>query len=772
MSAQPETIDKFATGLVQYQQNQILQSDAFSQSLNAFTYLNTVRRREAWNLIGRLSRTLTSVSLGTSGASPWTFTIYSQLATPITGEPNAAINIGSVVITVGTEVFTDQGNGNLSSSVVGDSGTINYSTGSVTLITTNPPATAASITFSYFPSLPVMGIFDQYANNNLIQNCFMDTKYTYSYADGIFIQNPIGAVWNLSDFLLPSPLNYYFDNGNNKLFWITNIQGTLGIPIQYSNFIGSAVWYPFSPPVDTTEISPPDPPATVNRLWQAKFLVPFRGRLYAFNTYEGETLAGSANYCNRIRASAATTPFTYPSAIITTVNTNAWNDTIPGQGYFLDLPTNEEIEGVTQVMNQIIIKTSTKTYVLTHTGMSIAPFKVDLVDDNEGTGSGFSAVNMGSYVQNIGTRSIDNTSPTSVEAIDQKIINFVFDISRDSQGLGRIYGVRDYMLRCNSYIFPFQAANTYSVTYPNRRLIYNYENKTWAIYQDSLTALGYFRESTSVSWKNATWTWEEDDSQWYVPSGVEPYTCGGNQQGFIGYLDSGVQQEVSLQITGITKVGGNQACIFTSPLNNIDDLTVAQISGIVGDWSYLNGTIGQVNVIDQNTFTLYSLDPVNNQFTVPVFIPASDMGSYIGGGLIQLRYNFFIMTKAFNFLREGQSIHIPYIDAIVNVNQGVDVQVSAYSSLNTANPTNFPPENTNTDAIFGGYISLGNPTQYPINQSNNRALINQRSNMTSFSFSLDNATLASDNFFTPFVMSSLTIWKRKAGRPLSPLGGG
>ena len=388
--------------------------------LNAFTYLNTTRRRDAWNLIGRLSRVLVDQSIGNTGVSPWTFNIYTLLS--ITGEPNAAINIGTVVITIsGPIVFTDQGDGTLTSTTPGNSGVIDYATGVVTLIHTAGAGIATTISLTYYPALPGMGVFDQYANNNSIQNIFMDTKYTYNYAAGIFTQFPTGAIWNLSDYNLPAPLNYYFDTNNNKLFWITNIQGTSGISIQYSNCIGSAVWYAFSPPVDTTENTFPTAPAVnVARLWQAKFLISFRGRLYAFNTWEGNTLATSVNYCNRIRISAATTPFTYPSAIITQVNPNAWNDTIPGQGFFQDLPTNEEIEGAYQVMNQIIIKTSTKTYVLTHTGMNVAPFKVDLLDDNEGTGAGFSGVNMGSYLQSIGTRSIDNTSPTSVQSIDQE----------------------------------------------------------------------------------------------------------------------------------------------------------------------------------------------------------------------------------------------------------------------------------------------------------------------------------------------------------------
>lgn len=777
MSAQPLTIDKFNSGLVQYQPNQILADDALPVCLNAFTYLHTLQRRKAWNLKGRLSRTLTAASLGNSSASPWTFIIYSTLASPITGEPNAVISIGSVTITIATSpdpiVFTDQGNGTLTSPTMDNSGKINYATGSVVLTTTATPGTATTITFTYFPALPGMGVFDQ--NNtlsdgtNVVDNIFMDTKYTYSYVGGgNFIQFPTGATWVLDDWKLPSCTNYYFDVNNKKIFWITNLEGTTGIQIQYSNCQSGAIWYPFNPTIDTNDTGQSD----VNRLWQAKFLIPFRGRLYAFNTLEGETIAGSVNYVNRIRTSAASTPFTVTNGIVTAVNPNAWNDTIPGQGYTQNLPTNEPIVGASPCMNQIIIKTTTKTYVLTHTGMSVAPFKVDLVDDNEGTASGFSAVNMGSFIQNIGVRSIDNTSPTELKSIDNKIINFVFNISRDNHGRSRVYGVRDFQKRCNSYIFPYQAAGEELVTYPNRRLIYNYENNTWAIYEDSVTCLGYFRALESIQWQNADFSWEEANFPWYQENTNEPSICAINQQGFVGTLDSNIAQGVSLQITAITKQSGDQACIFTSPSHNIENLTIAQISGVIGDWSYLNGIVGQIQPIDTNTFYMFQLNASTNKFSVPVFIPSADMGMYIGGGLLQIRHNFFIQTKPFNFLREGQSIHVPYLDALINVYQGSYVELLVFDSNNTSNPVNTIPQNTTIDGIFGNIITQDNPTTYPLTEVNNRALINQRANMISFAFTLDNATMVSDSYFTPFALSSLTIWRRKAGRPLMPLGGG
>ena len=308
------------------------------------------------------------------------------------------------------------------------------------------------------------------------------------------------------------------------------------------------------------------------------------------------------------------------------------------------------------------------------------------------------------------------------------------------------------------------------VTYPNRRLIHNYENGTWAIFEDSLTALGYFRPNLAMTWAECKFPWSEANFSWTQSQSNEPYMCAVNQQGFVGLPDTGIVEDISLQITNIT-TNGSAAATFTSPSHNLQEGAIVQISSIVGAYSGLNGTVGQVKQISTtstDTFYLYTLD-ANNQFTIPVTVGA---GTYIGGGVLQVRKNFYLMTKAFNYLKEGQSTHVTYIDGIVNVENGAEVQLQVFDSLNTENPVNISPQSTQPNSLFGQYLSLGNPTSYSLTQVNNRALINQRANMLSFGFTLDAKTMVSSNFSTPFSLSSLTIWRRRAGRPLMPLGGG
>jgi hypothetical protein len=95
----------------------MLANEAFSNLQNAYVWRDRTKKRDGLLGIGRLRRFFANASLGTSGASPWSFNIYSTLTGqtyfPITPEANAEIQEGSVVIMIGTTILMDQGNGTL-----------------------------------------------------------------------------------------------------------------------------------------------------------------------------------------------------------------------------------------------------------------------------------------------------------------------------------------------------------------------------------------------------------------------------------------------------------------------------------------------------------------------------------------------------------------------------------------------------------------------------------------------------------------------------------
>jgi len=218
-----------------------IDNDSFPTLINAYQWRKRVKRKRGTQLLNRLQRKFTNLSLGNSLASPWTInTIYSSVTPAVIPETNSQIVPGSVVIRIqaGPDiVFTDQGNGTLTSPTGGNSGTINYLTGVIVLTHTAGAGIPTIATFSYYPALPVMGLEDL----TLISTQFpgeiaFDTKYSYNIpttlpytpVDVSFYKNPGLDATNLPAYIrkaVQTPLTW---NGQSyQQFWTTNYQGAL-----------------------------------------------------------------------------------------------------------------------------------------------------------------------------------------------------------------------------------------------------------------------------------------------------------------------------------------------------------------------------------------------------------------------------------------------------------------------------------------------------------------------------------------------------------------
>lgn len=99
-SLQPVFIAGSDSGLVTDKKPYLLNDQAFSTLENAYVWRERVKKREGNRILGRLRRLYADTSIGNSGASPWTFNIYSTLVPPITPEANAEIDPGSVSIVI------------------------------------------------------------------------------------------------------------------------------------------------------------------------------------------------------------------------------------------------------------------------------------------------------------------------------------------------------------------------------------------------------------------------------------------------------------------------------------------------------------------------------------------------------------------------------------------------------------------------------------------------------------------------------------------------
>lgn len=570
---EPLYVKQFEAGLIQSRQEFILPDDAFPILENAVVFRERIARRQGLDLVGRLRRVFVTLSLGLSGASPWTFTIWSTLVPPIVPEATAQIEPGSVIINIGVITFTDQGDGTLTSATPGNSGVINYQTGVVTLIHTAGPGIATTISFNYFPGLPVMGLRSRELNSiNVEQLVAFDTVYAYIFAAGGFQEFIPGTVWTGTDSDFFWSTNYWVSSANEKIFWVTNFfrTGVTGDPIRYTN---GTTWIDFAPQIN----------AAGDILAQALVLLPFRGRLVAFNTYEGASFGTSIQFSNRIRWAAIGNPFTVVSAIVTTVNPNAWRDDIRGQGGFLDIPTSEAIVAVGFVRDNLVIYCERSTWQLRYTGRTIAPFQIEKVNSELGSESTFSAVQFDTSLVGIGDKGVVECDSFKSERIDIKIPDLVFEFKNENDGTKRVHGIRDIQQRLAYWTYVFNPSSSPDLKFPNRRLVYNYENDSWAIFTDSLTALGTFQEPVSRTWATSNFPWTQANFPWLDVPAQFPFIIGGNQQGFVLKLSSNIEPKVSNDVTlFITNIMGNitTPTVITSPNHNLVSGQVITISDI------------------------------------------------------------------------------------------------------------------------------------------------------------------------------------------------
>jgi hypothetical protein len=802
----PLKVTGMATGLVKSREEFLLPDDAYPNLLNSYVWRERILRKKGYQLLGRLQRNIGT----TDGAGDATITIVpSPLQTGISS------------FTVGTNLFNDPGttaNPGVQTLLTSGPGTatLNRVTGLLT-ITGSTPTTAVL----YSPGLPVMGIrIRELANSANDQTVFFDQVYAYIFnqPSNSFVEFIPGTTWNKHGGLV-SEVDFFWSTNYwigaplitnppayttafttpNKLFWVTNNTGQFAVNADPPRITDGVTWLDFyhdTNPVVNSPWAQIDMDAlTGNPNWLVNWLsmLPFRGRLVTFNTWEGISATSAKNYSNRIRWSTIGNPFipydAGPPA------TGSWRDDIRGQGGFLDIPTSEDIISIGFVRDNLVIYCERSTWQLRYTGRSIAPFQIEKVNSELGGEGPFSAVQFDTSLVGIGDKGVVECDSYKSERIDIKIPDFVFDIQSTNDGPFRVHGIRDFIGRLAYWTIPLNGEYDGQISptarlFPNRRLVYNYENDSWALFTDSLTTIGNYQPQSGRTWLNTHVKWIDCKFSWIgaQAQGI-PSIVGGNQQGFIEFLDQLTVNDPSLYISNIvghgvagTPITGSPTRI-TSPNHNLVSTLqsnipyIIQISGIpIGTpYANLNGGIFGINVIDANNFDLYTYDPETQQFSSgQIDVPA---GAYVGGGLINLRENFFIQSKKFNFLDEGQSIQLGYLDILMDstaaANPGA-ISLNVYLDYNDDQSSNTLPQNELSDygdvsvpdTFFNSIIPTTSSTLNTKGGTKfwQRVYCATRANFITLVYTFSNAQLNGTEQELDVQVDAQVLWIRRGGR--------
>ncbi len=634
MSYQSFLIANYATGLDRELQPWLLPNDAFVDLLDGFVYRGVTNKRDGYSgFANGLKSTYTESRMvhqivdvvpatGVIDSANKTFTW--TLTTPVAR--------GRVVITGSNpaQVMTDDGVGGFT----GDgTGTINYTTGAVSITFNAAPIAASTVllTYSYHQGLPVMGVMSFYPTNNIRQLIVADTKYVNRYnpsTDRLDDISPAGTYnGTATDFW--SWVNYADPSSNPRLLFCN---GVVGDVIQ--QYDGTAV----------TNYAPTFAVGTLN----ARQMFNVRDRLVLFQTIEAGTL-----FPRRIRISG------------TGANSDTFDSTAPGAG-FIDIPDNTWFFGAAFNRDDVMFFTEAATWILKYTGNDVTPFTLEKIDGSRGSGAAFSVISYLNRTMAASPRGLIISDGYQVDRMDNNIPDFAFNSILSDQFLRCFSGFLDedrdvYLIYPSSgTIRPPLLTSGES----DRILVVNFEEDNFAIYRIPLSCMGNFQLAITILWSDLTAAngypnWDSLDATYgnwnaFPFSKGAPIAIGGGHNGEVWRLNDTQSEDNPQKIRAMSVINATTLRV-TTDWNNYevgDNIVFEAISGMT-EANHKQGAIKAI-VTDWNVFD--------------VEIPTLEFSAYTSGGIASKTIPLEAVSKKLNpFVDSDKKVRCGWIYFYVSV---------------------------------------------------------------------------------------------------------
>jgi len=415
-------------------------------------------------------------------------------------------------------------------------------------------------------------------------------------------------------------------------------------------------------------------------LQQCLALIPFKDRLLAFNTYEGDTLVGAVHYPQRLRYSQNGDP---------SDQFDGWRSDIPGRGGFIDAPTSEHIVSVAFIRDILIVSMERSTWQVRYTGNEVLPFVWEKIDTEYGCESTYSTVQFDRGVLQIGRDALTVCNGNSVERIDLQIPDEVGAFVSVDEGNQRVHGYRDMNVQLVYWTYNSNGDKTF----PDSLLVYNYVTNTYSIWKDHFTALGRWYRDTVIRWQDITVPWEAwiHAWKWAFRQQNFPEVIGGNQNGYIEIFNQLTYNDVSLFIFNIS--GTTQTTISCID-HNLVDSQIVRLRNIVGDSNNtaLNDEFFKVYEAQDDDFKILKYDTNTESF-----VEVTPGSTYLGGGEIEVCNNFNILSKEFNIYESGQRVMLGYVDFLADTSDDGEFTCQVYVDSNSNTPINTDSEGNSID---------------------------------------------------------------------------
>ena len=433
MAFSPYPIYNIQHGKVTNRKPWLLPPDAFEHLENCYIQRGILKKRMGIQAFDRMVHREDDENIGT-GDVGGTVTFAATLA-------NIPIREIELVTDDSTsESFTDNGDGTLTGDG-GGSGTINYTTGAISVTFNAAPANGDNVIVDYdwYPGHATMGI-GSHINGNAASLLVCDLKRVAKYTSGLL--EDLGGT---DIFTGDDTQFFWFENWLDKVYMTNNNDNIYeydGTTLQaYAPVIGGGGG-------DSLDAS--------------LLIFVYKGRLVFLNTTED-----SDNYYQRARWSDINDPDT-----LSTAN-------------FVDCPTADIIVGADFFGDDLIVFFETSTWRLRYTGNSDLPFKWEKIPGVDGAAATMSLTTFHNRIEALGQTQMVLCDNVRTLAMDQAIPNYVLDFN----------------VTAGAYAFGIVSEET-KQTYlsmtdlesekPDRILVHDYEGNTWALWKMDCHVFGFY----------------------------------------------------------------------------------------------------------------------------------------------------------------------------------------------------------------------------------------------------------------------------------------
>ncbi|MGD8327646.1 MAG: hypothetical protein PVF65_12085, partial [Sphingomonadales bacterium] len=449
----------------------LLPEAAFETLEDAYVWRGRVKKRWGENLVGATPlESRFRINLGnTDGAGAAAGNV-----------PGAIYKVGQM-FSIGTDTYTVNATGTPAATLTSGAGGITYNTTTGAYVVAGAAATTAVY---FYPSEPVMGLATREntgTNNEDIIG--FDTQFSY---------RRVAQAWEV----VGTAAADLWTGTNSQFVWTTNYRGAnpYDTNLYATNFkarnaandglkylpSGATAWTNQRPQLDSG--------AGTRFLDGCRIIIGFKDRLVALSTLE--TDGGAQTFPQRCRFSQNGDP---------TNNATSWLDDVPGVGGYIDAPTKEIIVTAALLKDRLIVYFERSTWELVYTRDNILPFRWQQIDSELGAESTFGIVGFDKQAVGVGNRGIHACDGSGVARIDPQIPDFVQEIQNANNGTERVYGIRDFGPEMVYWAYPDADLDP---TFPNRVLVFNYVNQSYAIFRDSFTCFGHFYRESTLTWND------------------------------------------------------------------------------------------------------------------------------------------------------------------------------------------------------------------------------------------------------------------------------